>query len=85
MTMLFINSKVGKASQGTDEDLDALNKKGDLVFACNRLDKSNQPSKPSQCPQVLIRTSMLKAKNKNKITRVLFKLSKLTKTKVKSI
>ena len=83
--MLFIKSKVGKALLETKVDFEALNKKDDNDFACNRHEKSNQLSVPTQCPQVLIRTSMLKTKNKNKITRVLFRMSKLSKIKVKSI
>ena len=83
--MLFIKSKVDQALLGTEMDFEALNKKGDRGFACNRHEKSNQLSVPTQCPQVLIRTSILKTKNKNKITRVLFRMSELSKIKVKSI
>jgi hypothetical protein len=83
--MLFIKSQVGKALLETDVDFEALNKKGDSEFACNRHEKSNQMSVPTQCPQVLIRTSMLKTKNKSKITRVLFRMSQLSKIQVKSI
>ena len=83
--MLFIKSKVGKALLDTYVDFEALNKTDDSGFACNRHEKSNQMSVPTQCPQVLIRTSMLKTKNKSKITRVLFMMSQLSKIKVKSI
>ena len=83
--MLNIKSKVEKALLESGLDFEALNKKGDSGFACVRHEKSNQMSVPTQCPQVLIRTSMLKTKNKNKITRVLFRMSKLSKIKVKSI
>jgi hypothetical protein len=83
--MLNIKSKVEKALPESGLDFEALNKKGDSGFACVRHEKSNQMSVPTQCPQVLIRTRMLKTKNKNKITRVLFRMSKLSKIKVKSI
>ena len=83
--MLNIKSKVEKALLESGLDFEALNKKGDSGFACVRHEKSNQMSVPTQCPQVLIKTRMLKTKNKNKITRVLFRMSKLSKIKVKSI
>ena len=83
--MLNIKSKVEKALLESGLDFETLNKKRDSGFACVRHEKSNQMSVPTQCPQVLIRTRMLKTKNKNKITRVLFRMSKLSKIKVKSI
>jgi hypothetical protein len=83
--MLNIKSQVEKALLGTEADFEALNKKGDSEFACVHHEKSNQMSVPTQCPQVLIRTCILKAKNKNKITRVLNRMLKLSKIKVRSI
>jgi hypothetical protein len=83
--MLNIKSKVEKALLEKGLDFEGFNKKGDSGFACVRHEKNYQMSVPTQCPQVLIRTCMLKTKNKNKITRVLFRMSKLSKIKVKSI
>jgi hypothetical protein len=83
--MLNIKYQVEKALLGTEVDFEALNKKGDSEFACVRHEKSNQMSVPTQCPQVLIRTCILKAKNKNKITRVLNRMLKLSKIKVRSV
>ena len=83
--MLFIKSKESKDLLEAKNNLGESSKKDKVIFSCDLRDKSNLISSIPQCNQVLIRTRMLKSKNKNKITRVLFKLSKLSKTRVKII